>query len=109
MRTYHTVSGVYTEDDLVIAVWVNPKSLTSKKVRPLETLTSPKSVYPMAFPKTNIPWPTALHARTKEDVYALLPKSDRLAPLVIPVLIAKEALGWDNIYVATEYTPYEEN
>jgi hypothetical protein len=104
MKKFHTSSGVYSEEDLVIAVWVNPKTQTSTKVKPLETLTSNESPLPMAFPKTSVSWPAALHARTKEDVYAMLPQSSRLAPLVIPMPLATQALGWDNFYVATEYT-----
>lgn len=104
MKKFHTASGIYSEDELVIAVWVNPKSRTSTKVRPLETLTDESSPLPMAFPRTSVPWSTALHARTKEDVYALLPQSNRLAPLVIPLPIAQQALGWENFYIATEYT-----
>jgi hypothetical protein len=104
MRTYNTASGSYSEDEMVIAVWINPKSKTSNKVKPLETLSSPTSLLPMAFPKTSVPWTTALHARTKEDVYSLLPSSSRLEPLVIPLPIARQALGWEEFYIASEYT-----
>lgn len=103
MRTYQTPNGTYSEEDLVVAIWVNPKSLVSKKVKPLETLTDPASPLPMAFPKTAIPWTTALHARSKEDVFSLLPQSNRLAPLVVPLPIAYQALGWEHFFVATEY------
>lgn len=108
MRKYQTLTGIYDETELAIVVWMNPKSKTSRQSRALETMTSETSQYPMAFPlkslTTNRSWRNAQIARTKDEVFALIQQTERTKPLLIPLIIAKQALGWENFYIPTEYT-----
>lgn len=108
MRQYQTLSGIYNEDDLAVVVWMNPKAKSSRQSRALETMTSESSRYPMAFPlkslTTNRSWKNAQIARTKEEVFALIQKTERTKPLLVPLSVAKQALGWENFYIPTEYT-----
>lgn len=108
MRQYHTNSGIYTEEELAIVVWMNPKSKNSRQSRALETMTSDNSRYPMAFPlkslTRNRSWKNAQIARTKEEVFALIQKTERTKPLLVPLTVAKQALGWENFYIPSEYT-----
>jgi hypothetical protein len=107
-RQYHTASGVYNEEDLAVVVWLNPKNAKSKRARALETMTSENSRYPMAFPLTSLTanrsWSNVSIARTKEEVYDLIQNTERTKPLLIPLSIAKSALGWENFYIPSEYT-----
>ena len=108
MRQYETRSGTYTEEELAVVVWINPKSKGSRQSRALETMTSENSRYPMAFPirslTKNRSWKNAVVARTKEDVFLYISESGRSKPVVIPLAIAKEALGWNDFYIPSEYT-----
>lgn len=107
IRQYKTSTGVYTEEELAVVVWMNPKAKSSRQSRALETMTSETSRYPMAFPikslTKNRSWKNAQIARTKEEVFALIQKTERTKPLLIPLSVAKQALGWDNFYIPTEY------
>lgn len=108
MRQYHTNSGIYNEEELAIVVWMNPKSKSSRQSRALETMTSDNSRYPMAFPlrslTRNRSWKNAQIARTKEEVFALIQQTERTKPLLVPLTVAKQALGWENFYIPSEYT-----
>lgn len=107
-RQYRTASGVYNEEDLAVVVWVNPKNTKSKRARALETMTSENSRYPMAFPlkslTSNRSWKNVVIARTKEDVFNLIQNTERTNPLLVPLSVAKTALGWENFYIPSEYT-----
>lgn len=111
MRQYKTSTGVYNEDELAIVVWMNPKQKNSKQSRLLETMTSEQSRFPMAFPlkklTTNRSWKSAVVVSSSEDVFRLLQNSERSRPLLIPLVIAKSALGWNDFYVPTEYLDAE--
>lgn len=108
MREYRTQSGTYSEDELAVVVWINPKSKTSRQSRALETMTSDNSRFPMAFPlrslTKNRSWNNAKIAKSTKDVFDLIPTTERTRPLLIPLSVAKAALGWENFYVPTEYT-----
>jgi hypothetical protein len=108
VRQYHTNSGIYNEEELAIVVWMNPKSKSSRQSRALETMTSDNSRYPMAFPlrslTRNRSWKNAQIARTKEEVFALIQQTERTKPLLVPLTVAKQALGWENFYIPSEYT-----
>lgn len=108
IRQYKTSTGVYTEEELAVVVWMNPKAKASRQSRALETMTSETSQYPMAFPlkslTANRSWRNAQIARTKEEVFALIQQTERTKPLLVPLTIAKQALGWDNFFIPTEYT-----
>ena len=107
-RQYRTLTGTYNEEDLAVVVWINPKSKNSRQSRALETMTSEDSRYPMAFPlkslTKNRSWVNATVARTKEDVFALIQQTERTKPLLVPLSVAKVALGWENFYIPSEYT-----
>lgn len=107
-RQYKTLTGTYTEEELAIVVWMNPKTKNSKQSRALETMTSESSRYPMAFPikslTSNRSWKNATLAHSKEEVFDLIQKTERTRPLLVPLAIAKTALGWDNFYIPSEYT-----
>jgi hypothetical protein len=107
-RQYKTLTGTYNEEDLAVVVWMNPKAKNSRQSRALETMTSENSRYPMAFPlaslKRNRSWANATIAKTKEEVFELIQKAERTKPLLVPLSVAKVALGWENFYIPSEYT-----
>lgn len=107
MRTYKTNSGTYTEDQLSIVVWKNPKQKTGRQVRALETMTSEDSPYPMAFPTQsfirNRSWAAATRVSSVEEAIEVIPTSSRSKPVIIPLPIAKQTFGWDSFYVPSEY------
>lgn len=113
-RTYKTESGIYNESDLVVAVWVNPKHASSNQARYLETMTSENSRYPLAFPKKDLKehpaWSHCPVATCTEDIdkYLIEPLDNVLAsrerPLLIPLPLATQYMGWDSFYIPTEYT-----
>ena len=108
MRTYTTQSGTYTETELAVVIWMNPKTKTSAQSRFLETMTAENSRFPMAFPlKTlikNRDWQNATLIRTRDEVFEFIRSSERTRPLIVPLPIAKEALGWEDFYIPSEYT-----
>jgi hypothetical protein len=103
-------TGSYAPEELAVVVWSNPKVKNGKgkQVRALETMTTDDSTLPMVFPITLLKkrreWKNATFVNSSNDVFTLLPKSHRSVPLIIPMTIAKQALGWDNFYIPTEYT-----
>lgn len=107
-RQYRTLTGTYSEEELAIVVWMNPKSKNSRQSRALETMTSENSRYPMAFPinslHKNRSWRNATFVHTREEVYELIQAAQRSNPLVVPLAVAKLAWGWENFYVPSEYT-----
>ena len=109
-RTYKTLTGTYSEEDLVVAVWSNPKKRKGRpNARILETLTSDKSPYPIAFPLATLQqiksWMYCTVATTSVDVDKFLTPelSSREKPILIPLPLAKSYLGWQEFYVPTEY------
>ena len=110
-KTYKTSSGTFSESELVIAIWINPKRAKARpNARPLETLTSEKSTFPIAFPleklQTIASWMYCTVARESSEVDAVLTsgKATRQSPLLVPVSLARSYLGWDEFYIPTEYT-----
>lgn len=107
-RQYRTLTGTYSEEELAIVVWMNPKSKNSRQSRALETMTSENSRYPMAFPINSLyknrSWKNATFVHSREEVYELIEKTQRTQPLVVPLSVAKLAWGWENFYVPSEYT-----
>ena len=107
-RQYQTSSGTYSENDLAVVVWVNPKHKSSKQARFLETMTTDDSTLPMAFPLKHLTshrsWKNAVLAFSEAEVFDTLQQSRRTRPLVIPLKVATEAFGWEDFYIPTEYT-----
>jgi len=108
MKSYKTLSGTYTEEELAVVVWLNPRKQGTSQAKPLETLSSENSSLPMCFPlkslKSNRTWSSSFMASSDSDVFLLLPKSARTRPVIVPLPIARSALGWDEFYIPTEYT-----
>jgi hypothetical protein len=109
--TYKNNSGVYSEEDLVVAVWFNAKKATSRpNARRLETFTAEHSPYPIAFPLETLQetpsWMYCSVARAPQDLNNMLEpgKATRENPLLVPLPLAKSHLGWNDFYVPTEYT-----
>lgn len=108
MRQYKTQSGVYSESDLGVVVWVNPRQKTAKQARFLETMTSEDSTLPMAFPLhalvTHRSWKNATLVKSSGEIYKALFSTERSRPLLVPLPIAKEAFDWSDFYIPTEYS-----
>lgn len=110
-KTYKTSSGIFSESELVVAVWVNPKKAkTRPNARFLETLTSDKSVFPIAFPLERLQridfWMYCIVAKESNELDAALisGSATREKPLLIPLGLARSYLGWEEFYIPTEYT-----
>jgi hypothetical protein len=107
VRTYKTLTGTYNEDDLAVVVWRNPKRNASRS-RALETMTSENSSFPMAFPikslTRNRSWKAAKTAHSSAEFLTLIQATTRSAPVIVPLPVAKLALGWEDFYIPSEYT-----
>ena len=111
-RLYKTASGTYSESELVVAVWVNPNRKKGRsQARLLETLTTDNSSIPIAFPLETLQriqsWmfcPVA-HDPSDLDLWLVLENgATREKPLLVPLTIAKNALGWQDFHIPSEYT-----
>ena len=110
-RTYKNTTGTYSEEELVVAVWFNPKKVKSRpNARRLETLTSEKSHYPIAFPLATLQetesWMYCPVAKQPSDLETFLTpeKATREKPLLVPLTLAKSYLGWLEFHIPSEYT-----
>ena len=107
-RTYATASGTYSEEDLAVVIWSNPKISKRPQSRRLETMTSPRSSYPMAFPISLLishhAWKKFKVVKSPEDIDLLIGATSRQTPILVPLPLAKSYLGWDEFYIPTEYT-----
>jgi len=108
VKTYKTSTGVYAEQELAIVIWRNPKTNSSRQSRFLETMTSENSRFPMAFPLESLVrnknWSQATKVSDKETLYDLISDTERSRPLIVPLPVAREAFGWEDFYIPTEYT-----
>lgn len=108
MRTFKTQSGTYSEDELGVVVWMNPKTKQSSQSRFLETMTAENSTLPMAFPIKALTkdhnWQNAYLVTSKDQFFELIRTTERSKPLIVSLPIAKSALGWEDFYIPTEYT-----
>ncbi len=64
-------------------------------------------VFPTAYPEKKRGWRQAKFVIHFHEVFDLLPKSTRNSPLIVPMPVAKSALGWENFYIPTEYIEEE--
>lgn len=101
MRSYPTPHGDYDEDELAVVVWASGDG--SSRARRLETVTDGSSGDPVAFPVSEAARDRslsgALVAATREDVFELIPGSDRSRPVMVPLPVARRALGWSSFAV----------
>lgn len=106
-REYRTASGTYLEEELSIVIWTNPKNAVTRKPRSLETITSENSRYPMAFPTkmlmSNKDWRNATLVEKASTVYDVIKKATRTEPLILPLPVARQSLGFENFYIPNEY------
>ena len=105
-RTYRTESGIYTESELGLLVWLNPEHTTKPQSRLLSTMTDHSSINPMAFPisllrrnKMFSACPTAEDANITELLFSSAPER----PVIIPIPVARAQLGWEEFFVPTRY------
>jgi len=107
VKTYKTNTGTYAENELAIVVWRNPKTKNSRQSRFLETMTSENSRLPMAFPLEalvrNKNWSRATKVGDKETLYERISEAERSTPLIVPLPVARDAFGWEDFYIPTEY------
>lgn len=98
------------EEDLVIAVWANPKKQKGRpNARTLETLISEASAHPIAMSLSSLKsiqsWKSCPVATTSIEIdFLLTPEiSNRENPILIPISLAKSYLGWQEFYVPPKY------
>lgn len=107
-RFYKTKSGTYSETDLVVVVWRNPKKNKRPQSRFLETMCAAGSPYPLALPyaslNSNKSWKYAKKVNKPADFDDLIEKSTREAPLLLDLPLAGSILGWKDFYIPDEYT-----
>lgn len=108
MKIYKTSSGSYSEAELGVVVWRNPKQKKTSQARFLETMTAEASPYPMAFPIEllikNKEWSRAIRVSSYQDVFDRIFETSRSSPMIIPLDVAENAFGWSTFYIPTEYT-----
>lgn len=108
MKTYRTATGTYTEAELAVVVWRNPKNKKSSQARFLETMTAENSPHPMAFPIASLTskkeWSHSTRVSSVDEVVTNIPNSSRARPLIVPLPVAEGAFGWSTFYIPTEYT-----
>lgn len=109
-KTYKNDSGTFSESEMVVAIWSNPKKEKARpNARPLETITDDKSPYPVAFPlemlQTIQSWMYCEVAKSVEDIEEVLfrSKATRQKPLLVPLHLAKSYLGWEIFYIPSRY------
>jgi hypothetical protein len=115
-KIYKTESGSFSEEELSVVVWVNPKHEKSKQTRSLETIISDRSPLPIAFPTSKLnshpAWMKCPVAYSKQDVDRwLLSKEEKDVatknkPILVPLPLAQEVLGWENFYVPTSFKEF---
>ena len=108
MRQYRTNNGTFSEDELAIAVWLNPNQRKARQARVFETMTAESSPHPMAFPiaslKSRKEWEGAIYVYSRQQFLDAFSDSSRGKPLVIPLSVARDSLGLEAFYIPTEYT-----
>lgn len=114
-KTYKTSSGTFSEQEMVVAIWFNPKK---KKARPnarlLETLTSHKSRHPLAFPLSILskiaPWMSYPVARDQKEVDKAIYEglATKESPILVPLPLARQHFGWEEFYVPEKYEVLDE-
>ena len=45
-----------------------------------------------------------MYIHSRDEFVDSLSGSSRTKPLVVPIPVARESLGWDTFYIPTEYT-----
>jgi len=103
-RIYRTESGSYNESELSVVIWLNPGRVDRPQARLLETLTDRSSPHPMAFPTASLQKTlTNPHPATLEDLQDRIIGSRREEPVIVPLPLAREELGWVDFYVPSAY------
>jgi hypothetical protein len=106
-RVYRTESGNYSESELGILVWINPDFEKGKNSRLLMTMTDYSSSAPMAFPLSTLrksPFFEKFTVSTTENLPQDMLQATQERPVIIPLPVARQNLGWDDFFVPTRYT-----
>lgn len=95
----------YSESDLGILVWINEEFNQKSKNRLLKTLTTNENNNPIVFSIKHIQKTIPLSVLADQDT--ILDKillSTKEKPVIVPISIAKSALGWNDFYVPPSFT-----
>jgi hypothetical protein len=106
-RTYRTETGVFSESELGILVWINPDFEKGKNSRLLMTMTDYSSTAPMAFPLNLLrksPIFEKLPVSEDENLSDLILNTSSEAPAIVPLPVARRQLGWEDFFVPTKYS-----
>lgn len=103
-REHHTDFGTYKESELAVVVWANPNYHEKSQKRLLETITSRYSTYPIVFPIKSLQLTLQNSTiATKEDLHTIVLLSTEQKPVILPLPVAQECLGWTDFYVPSEF------
>jgi len=105
-RIFRTSSGSYEEGELAVLVWPNSGRSSRPNARILATITDQKSPNPVAFPIKMLraaPELSTCPVASLESVSDDISSASQSAPVIIPLPIARQHLGWTEFYIPTEY------
>lgn len=106
-RVYRTETGNYSESELGILVWINPDFEKGKNSRLLMTMTDYSSPAPMAFPLSSLrksPFFEKFTVSDPENLAEDMLKATQECPIIVPLPVARQNLGWEDFFVPTRYT-----
>ena len=106
-RVYRTESGTYSESELGILVWINPDFEKGKNSRLLMTMTDYSSAAPMAFPLSTLkksPFFERFTVCDTENLTQDMLQATQDRPVIVPLPVARQNLGWEDFFVPTRYT-----
>lgn len=91
------------EEDLAVLVWIEPEALNRPQKRLLETITARNSTLPLALPIRSLRLSLskavlAEESTLQENILA----SSQNCPVIVPVPLAKSALGWTEFDITEE-------
>lgn len=104
----HSEMSDLPEYEWGVTVWLNPHHINRPQSRLLQTIVDSSSGDPMAFPIKTLQ--LALEnpiLPTSADIESRLLASTKDSPLIIPVSMAREWLGWDDFRFTLENTESE--
>ena len=95
-------------DDLaqVCVVWYNADRKTNPQSRYLQALsTDSKPITPLSFDITDLSgldsFKNAIFVASEADLFKNLPISSRKVPLIMPINVARQLLGWQNFVLTS--------
>lgn len=104
-RTYVTATGTYRESELAVVIWLNPNYRQTSHKRLLETFTSKENNSPIAFPIDSLQLKiTEAIIATQENLHTTVLSSTQQKPIILPLPLAQQALGWTDFYIPNEFS-----